>query len=71
MIERISQNGGHWSDSSYRQAYSQSLDSYLEAIAEALVRDPSFTKSPSLPPYHRVRQTTEELMHIPLELMEV
>lgn len=70
MIERSSQNGGHWSDSSYRQAYFQELDPCLEIIAETLVRDPKFTKPPSLPHYHRERQTTEELMHAPLELIE-
>lgn len=70
MIERIRQNGGHWSDSSYRQAYCQEIDRHLERIAETLVRDPNFNKPPSVPRYHRVRQTTEELMHAPLELIE-
>jgi hypothetical protein len=70
MIERSSRDGGHWSDPSYRQAYFQELNPYLEIIAETLARDPSFTKPPTFPRYHRVRQTTEELMHTPLELME-
>jgi len=70
MIERCHPNGRHWSDPSYKQGYFQELDSYLEIIAETLVRDPSFTKPPSFPRHHRVRQTTEELMDAPLELME-
>jgi hypothetical protein len=70
MIERSSQDGGHWSNPSYRQAYFQELDPSLEIIAETFVRDPNFIKPPSFHHYHRVRQTTEELMHAPLELME-
>lgn len=71
MIERLSQDGGgHWSDPSYRQAYFEELAPHLERIAGTRVRGSNFTKSPSVLRNHRVRPTTEELMHAPLELTE-
>lgn len=70
MIERSSQERGYWSDPNYRQAYIQELDPYLEMIADTLVRDPGFAKPPTFPRYHRVRRTTEELMHTPIELQD-
>ncbi|MCL4708324.1 hypothetical protein KJ068_24455 [bacterium] len=70
MIERSGQERGYWSGPEYNQAYFQELNPYLEIIAETLVRDPGFAKPPTFHRYHRVRRTTEELMHIPIELQD-